>query len=369
MRAHLFEQELPPAAPAGLDWDKFHQAVSQEQLSGVLAKLSQSHPGWLPQEGSERLRYRRYRQLLYHADWGAVQAGAVLAALVERDIPPIVLKGWALVALVYANDFSQRQAVDLDLLVRPADAGRAKQALQALGYTATEMEPWPGHFQRFLNSAHYKRVQGAGEKFRIFHVDLHWGFPDAPYYDRRISIEALFERSLAIQVAGVGVRSLAVEDILIYGSVHIAHHGYQATLSRYYDLAALLRQTGSRFDWPGMLARASAWRVALPLRRVLAEVEQIWPGVTPAELLPAAQRLRIGWRERLTDWGLRKVRNKEAASILLAVWNTPGMGWRLRFFLETAFPSLEYLRHYFGTAAGESWLRLHVRRLARFLGR
>ena len=368
LRAELMA-EGRPAAPAGLDWDKFTQIVIEQQLSGVLAKMSRTHPEWLPRAVSERLLYRRYRQLLFHADWGARQAGDVLAMLAERHIPVMVLKGWALVALVYGGDYSQRPAVDIDLLVKPEDAGQAIEALQALGYAATEMEPWPGYFQRFLNGSHYTRAEGTGERRQVFNVDLHWGFPDAPYYDRRIAVEALFERSLAIEVAGVAVRSLAIEDMLIYGSVHMAHHGYQDSLSRYYDMAALMRRAGSGLDWQGMLARASAWKVMIPLRRMLAKVEELWPGVVPGEVLRAAEKLRSGWREGWIDWGLRKVRNKEAVSILLAVWNTPGAGWRLRFFLETAFPGEDYLRHYFGPAAGKLWPLLNIRRFMRFFGR
>jgi hypothetical protein len=149
----------------------------------------------------------------------------------------------------------------------------------------------------------------------------------------------------------------------------MAHHGYCDSLSRYYDMAALIRQAGNEFDWQGLLARASAWKVTLPVRWMLVEIEKNWSGVVPLQLLQEVQKLRGGWRERWIDWGLRKARNKEAASILLAVWNTPGVGWRLRFLMETAFPGERYLRHYFGEAPGKLCCLLYLRRLARFLGR
>jgi hypothetical protein len=218
-----------PAAPAGLDWDKFTQIVIGQQLSGVLAKMSHAHPEWLPRAVSERLLYRRYRQPLFHADWGTRQARDVLAMLAERHIPVIVLKGCALVAL--------------------------------------------------------------------------------------------------------------------------------------------MRRAGSGLDWQGVLARASAWKVTWPVRRMLAEVERIWLGVVPVEVLREAEKLRSGWREHWIDWGLRKVRNKGAASILLAVWNTPGLGWRLRFLAETAFPGERYLTHYFGPEAGKLWPLLNIRRFMCFFGR
>ncbi len=367
LRANLFAG-APPTAPQGLDWEKFHQLAFDEQLSGVLAKMSRLHPGWLPQAVSERLLYRRYRQLLHHADWGALQAQVVLQALKQGGIPVIVLKGWALVALVYAGDYSQRPAVDIDLLVRPEHAGRAIELLEGLGYTATDLEPWPGYFRRFLTGVHYTSVPDVSEDGQLFNVDLHWGFPDPPYYDRRISVDRLFERAQAIQVAGEAVDSLSTEAMLIYASVHMAHHAYTETLSRYYDMAALIRQAGDELDWKLTLAEASVWRVILPLRRMLAEVERIWPGVVPEGVQQQAGQQRAGWKECLIDWGLLKAGNTMAASILLAVLNTPGLGWRLRFFLETAFPSEAYLRHYFGPAPGKLWPWLYFRRFKRFLG-
>mgnify|MGYP001028570409 CR=1 FL=1 len=205
--AYLFQRPLPEP-PGELDWEKLQRILIEEQLAGLFSILARANPAQMPKGLRDRLREGRFQQLLY-TDRCAEQARAVLAAIDGRGVPVMVLKGWALVQLVYGGDYSQRPAVDIDLLVKPEDAGQAIEALQALGYAATEMEPWPGYFQRFLNGSHYTRAEGTGERRQVFNVDLHWGFPDAPYYDRRIAVEALFERSLAIEVAGVAVRSLA----------------------------------------------------------------------------------------------------------------------------------------------------------------
>ena len=71
--------------------------------------------------------------------------------------------------------------------------------------------------------------------------------------------------------------------------------------------------------------------------------------------------LKASLSERLVDWGLSRSPNKEAANILLSCWNTPGLLWRARFFLETAFPGSAYLRHYFGAAPGSLWPLLYFR--------
>lgn len=364
--AYLFQRPFPEA-PAELNWDKLYRTLIQQQLPGLFIILVRADPALVPKSLRNRLREARFEQLIY-TDWCANQAGVVLASLINQHIPVIVLKGWALVQLIYQGDYSQRLSSDIDLLVRPEHAARAIDVLHGLGYTATDVEPWPGYFRRFLNGVHYTSEHQPGQGGSVFNVDLHWGFPDSPYYDRRIAIADLFASAQAIQVAGVAVYSLSTEALLIYGGVHMAHHGYTETLSRYYDMAALIRQAGGALDWNLVLSKARAWRVTLPLRRMLAEIETTWPGILPVGLRQQAQQLRPGWMERLVDWGLRKAGNTLAAGILLAVLNTPGLWWRLRFFLETAFPSQGYLQHYFGPAPAKLWPWLYFRRFKRFLG-
>ncbi|HSQ16081.1 MAG TPA: nucleotidyltransferase family protein, partial [Anaerolineales bacterium] len=270
------------------------------------------------------------------------------------------------VQLIYAGDYSQRAASDIDLLVLPGDVDQVAAILHSLGYRDLDREPWPGYFRRFLNGSHFISnflEPGSG---RVFNVDLHWGFPDPPYYDRRIAVEALFERAKSITIEGVDVGNLAVEDTVIYASVHNAHHGYRETLSRHYDLAALIRMAGSSLNWEALLANAAAWRVILPLRRTLTDLDALWPGVIPPPVMGRLPGLKASLSERLIDWGLSRSTNKEAANILLSCWNTPGLLWRARFFLETAFPGPAYLRYYFGKAPGSLWPLLYFRRFIRF---
>jgi hypothetical protein len=366
LRAYLFQQNFTIPPPSNLDWNKFHQLLIQHQLTGLFTILGRSNPNIMPKATRDLLREDRYRQLLY-TDWCAQQAGSILTLLRDLNIPVIVLKGWALVQIVYGGDYSQRSSSDIDLLVKPGDLPRVSEALHDLDYRDFAMEPWPGYFSRYINSSHYISAHSYPGSDTTFNIDLHWGFPDAPYYDRRIEVEALFERSQSIRISGIEVNNLATEDDLIYTGVHMAHHGYSETLSRYYDMAALILQAGSALKWENVLTNASTWRVTLPLRRMIAELSRIWPGIIPAWVLQDAQKLKSSWGERFIDWSLTKSNNKEAASILLSCLNTPGFFWRLRFFLETAFPGQSYLRYYFGRAPGNLWPLLYFRRFYQFL--
>jgi predicted nucleotidyltransferase len=367
LRVYLFQEDTITPPACSLDWDRFYQLLIQERLTGLFSILGRSYPDVWPRAVKVQLREERYRQLLYY-DWCSRQAEAVLRSLRDLSIPVIVLKGWAVVQIVYGGDYSQRPSSDIDLLVKPCDTGRVTDLLRELEYSDFALEPWPGYFQRYINSSHFVSAHTYRDTNLSFNVDLHWGFPDAPYYDRRIAVEGLFERSQSIRIAGIECSSLATEDLLIYGSVHMAHHGYTETLSRIYEIAALILRAGPRLNWEMVMNSASTWRVTIPLRRMLTEIRSIWPGVIPVGVVEDVRKLKSSWGERLIDWGLSKSTNKEAASILLSVLNTRGLWWRLRFFLETAFPGETYLRHYFGPAPGNLWLLLYFRRFYQFLG-
>ena len=366
LRAYLYQDHAFLPTFTDLDWDKFYQLLIQHRLVGLFSVLSRSYPGLWQNEIKERLREDRYRQLPYN-DWRLRQVESILSALHKLNIPIIVLKGWALVQIVYGGDYSQRPSSDIDLLVRPCDITQVTEVLYSLNYRDFDLEPWPGYFRRFMNSCHYQSSQTyAGSGLR-FSIDLHWGIPDAPYYDRRIAVEPLFARSGLINIADVEVNSLSTEDYLIYASVHMAHHGYSEIFSRYYEIAALILRSGQALNWKFVLTTASTWRVTIPLQRMLTDIDRLWPGIIPANAHEAAQQLKPSWGERFIDWCLTNSTRKEAIIIILSCLNTPGLFWRLRFFLETAFPGSAYLRHYFGPAPGNIWPLLYVLRFRRFL--
>ena len=89
--------------------------------------------------------------------------------------------------------------------------------------------------------------------------------------------------------------------------------------------------------------------------------------IIPANIHEVIEKLKPSWGERMVDWCLTHSTRKDAIIIILSCLNTPGLIWRLRFILETAFPGPMYLKHYFGPAPGNLWPLLYLRRFNRFL--
>ena len=193
--------------------------VAPERLAAVLPLL-------LSPSGLAALAWWRFR----HSDGGQTTPGALeterglvasQAVLHRRDlrravarlrdvgVEPILVKGWA-IGRLYPEPH-MRPSGDLDLCVREADFGAARQAL-------------------------------LGE--RSLPVDLHRGFGNLDEEDERL----LFRRSVLVDCQGISVRVLAAEDHLRVLCTHMLRHGVSRPLWLC-DVALALEARPSAFDW------------------------------------------------------------------------------------------------------------------------
>ena len=362
--AHCLYPERPlPATPPDLDWDRVYRLVCQGRLPGLFYSLGQAHAGPWPKALQERLAGARYRALL-HGDWCASQVQRILSALNEARIPVIVLKGWALIPTLYGGDPSQRTYDDIDLLVLPQQAPRAEGILHELGYRGLLADPWPGYRWRYHNSWAYRLPEESAPSAQVFSVGLHWGLLDTPFYSRRMPVQELLERAQPVTVADIEVRRLAAEDGLVYACGHLAlHHEYDEALFRTYEMASLILRADPALDWKAVLERACTWRLTIPTKRVLTHLEELWPGLVPSRVLDQMRTLQPTRAERLVHRLV--VENRENHSIRAMVsWLTmPGLSNRIRYILETAFPSAAYMRQRYGPAPGGLWPLLYLRRV------
>jgi hypothetical protein len=350
--------------PLDLDWDRVYDLLIRHRLAGLFYILGSEHPGLWPQGLQERLQSVRYRALL-RGDRSVKQIGTVLTALRQAGISVIVLKGWALIPVIYGGDHSQRTYDDIDLLVHPRDAARTEGILRSLGYVGEPDEPWPGYVRRYRNSRAYQLP----DELAYFAVGLHWGLLDTPFYDRRMVVKEFFERAQPLRLAGVDVYGLAEEDHAVYTCGHLAlHHEYDEALFRYYEAAALILQAGPAFDWNTIITRACAWRLIIPVQRVLFHIESLWPGIAPAQALEELSVLQPTLAERTAHRWVVEKKDNPVIRAALAWLTMPGLGRRWRFLLETAFPGPAYMRRRYGPAPGGLWPLLYLRRVAATMG-
>jgi hypothetical protein len=356
--AFLFQDGPVLVSPADLNWTRFHDSVVENKLVGLFYRLGKSRPDLWPAQLVEQLREERYR-LMLHGDWCVNQAGIVLAALHEAGIPVLVLKGWALLQILYDGHYDQRPSSDMDLLVKPNDLQHVESILDHMGYRHAGVEPWPGYDRRYKNGRHYLSPPDDAQAGRAFNFDLHWGIPDPPYYNQERTMEPFFERSLPIKIAGIEAGSLALEDHLIYTCCHFAHHRYIVPLLDYYEIAGLLLRAGQAVDWEAVLSKSLTLRAVIPLQRVLSATADLWPGVISPGTLERVLGLKPSRTERWVDKWVAKSKGRDRTFRLLAGFTTPGVFRKIGYLLETAFPSPAYLKKYHGPVPLGLWPLLY----------
>lgn len=213
----------------------------------------------------------------------------VLAALGGADIAALALKGAALQGTVYAID--ERVMLDVDVLVKPAQAAAAGAILAGLGLQAMRTPGRPlgtrlAHAQGFAH--------GAGVQ-----IDLHQAL--APPLRWRIDTAALFERALPCEFDGfVGLR-LGNEDLLLHLALNLSKDQLAQSARCVEDIHRVL--TTLTPDWTVLLQRAGRWGCRTALWLALELTHRRRPGAVPASVLAALApgRLRRRWLLQVVD--------------------------------------------------------------------
>jgi hypothetical protein len=363
--ACLYPDRPMSAPPPQLNLERVHALSVENGVDGSLAAWGMAHLDLFPPALLDRLRQQRYGAVL-RGERCRLQVARVLSALRHADIPVIVLKGWAYISLVYGGDQGQRSYADIDLLVQPADAARADGIMRELCYQESYTEMWPGYWRRYGGSRHYKSAGESASAAEGFSFDLHQGLFAIPFYDRRIPLEPLFRRARPVQVADVEVQALQAEDDLVHACGHLAlHHRYEGSLSRYYEMAAVIRQAGPAFDWNAVVTRAVAWRLIAPLQRVVGHLVALWPGVLPVDALELVSALHPSLAERCVHYGKARHHDNPFVATALSALSRPGLRAQAGFVVESSFPGPAYLSQRYGAAPAGLWPLWYVWRATR----
>ncbi len=351
-----------PSPPADLDWPAVVDAADAEDVLPALAHAL-AGAGWsgVPPSARRRLTDElaasRARHLLMTRE-----LGRVLRRCAADGLEVIVLKGPVLADSVYP-DPALRPFSDLDLLVRPADRLRADALLRELGHRRVADEhSWD--FDIAYDGATVYETPGG------VRIDLHWSLLTEPRFVWNAGEAEIWERSVALTVAGEAARGLGREDLVLYLAAHLAVHHTLAGPLRYWDVALLLERWGGDVDWPVLLVRAARWRVRRALFFVLLGARSRFDAPVPpavmASLRPAGPRARLlAAIVRRSDDG-RLLRLEHLVTLLLVDRGRDLVG-TLRHAL---WPSAGWMRARYGIDAVSlpALYRAHARRLGGVVG-
>jgi hypothetical protein len=248
----------------------------------------------------------RRNRTLFH------ECGRLLLGFRQAGIRCLVLKGIGLALTVY-SDHALRHCADIDLLVHPADIGRAGAVAQSLGFapahtetdacmlhrtyvTCSEEDILTGTLPLEYETAAI-RARAEPHRYRVV-VEIHQGlFRDAAGMIRHVDAAPLWYAPRRICLPdGTPILLPSHEVMLIHLAAHAADHGF-ARLIYFFDIAATIRYGGPHIDWDVILDLATHYEVGHYVYRCLEFVSRECGVVVPAGVL-AALKLEVGGRAR-----------------------------------------------------------------------
>ena len=198
----------------------------------------------------------------------------------EIDFPVLALKGLDLAHRVYPHP-GVRPMGDCDLLVPSEYVLGMDAVLRRHGYRrakhldATMIQDTAEHHVL------YRPANGDG-----LPVEVHWRLSSISRAGREQETRAILARSnlLGHPSLSPAVRVMELEDLFLYLCEHIAHHGFDTSLTQVWDLAEVVHWGGGRFDWPRFWCRAEAARLVNAARLCLYQLENTLGVEVPAAM-------------------------------------------------------------------------------------
>lgn len=226
-----FEDCLPPER---IDWHRFLRLARFHRVEGLAWNALSANPQALPEPVRSALAQAASRIAAQN-----LQAAAACRALLDTfeaaNVPLLFLKGLTLGALAYGNP-AIKAAIDIDLLIDPADLSHAAKLMRRCGYRL--LVPADSEPDRILHKWHrgWKESVWAKDSPSL-QIDLHTRTAD----NRRL-IPVIDVHSPAQRVSvgsGVELPTLADEPLFAYLAVHGASSAW-FRLKWIADFAALL---------------------------------------------------------------------------------------------------------------------------------
>lgn len=281
----------------------------------------------------------------------------IVAAFSAAGYPFLLLKGSALAWWLYPAP-GLRACNDIDLLVAPAHATQAHDALTGLGYGPAGL-PLAGDlcsFEATLTPTDPERPR--------LEVDVHWALSNAPVFAFRFGFDALYAARTALP--GLGPQAFGLGPV--HALLHAAMHRVQnfvlpdgERLKWLYDLHLL----GSGFtptQWQQLLDLACDRGLAACCLDGLLAAARTFGAIAPPSLLADLQRAATSEAmvlARMRQPGYVEWMNFRAL---------PGAGKKLRWLGQRLWPSADYRRARYGDGFWHAFatrLRAGGRRLVR----
>jgi hypothetical protein len=177
----------------------------------------------------------------------AVEVRAVLAALTDAGIQPVLLKGTSLAYGVYPTPEARTRS-DTDLMIRACDVEGARAVFESCGYRAAV------HCSELFAQFEMQRE----DRFGLVHaMDVHWRISTQPVFLSLLTYEELVAGAQPVPALGPNALGAGMADALLLACVHpVMHHRNAERALWIYDVHLLV----SRLSPPELESFASRAR-------------------------------------------------------------------------------------------------------------
>ena len=254
-----------------IDWSKFQQIASPELFAYLGHVLTET--GLLSRCPPSLQEQFRNRQRFTAAQWlrWRLELQHIVQVFRDHDIDLILLKGAVLSTVAYPAT-CLRSMSDIDLLVRPADAERALQLIEAAGFRCPDRYQFIDPDARPCAPANTEvspPLQKIGTRaFIEVHTQLESAEPLYP-----VSEAELWRGAEEFELCGLPCKTLEKHEFLLHLIMHLSeHHLFAHGLRALLDVHLWIELHHGKWDWNWIAAQAArrgyAQWVSLSLRMV-----------------------------------------------------------------------------------------------------
>jgi hypothetical protein len=197
-----------------IDWLELCRLAEREKaLAPLWSRLERVAEGDVPPEVKTHLK-RLARVTMFHMSYLEQLVLSSATCLDRRGIDYTLLKGAALACSVYGS-FNQRPMVDVDLLVREADAERAVDALLSAGWM------WQANKSRDADYSHLHHLPALVDPNGLVSAEIHISIlPHAAPFG--ITTDEILASSRSVDFQGSKVSVPDPLHLLLHACIHFA---------------------------------------------------------------------------------------------------------------------------------------------------
>ncbi len=343
------------------DWDRFTSEVCQARLAGLVLEHASRRDRTLPPQVSSELQRRAMTVAAYNMNLSA-ELERIVGILGRANIPVMLLKGAALNLTVYARP-DLRPMSDLDLLIRPEDAGATLQLLADYGCRQGCDLLREGFFPKY----HYE-MELITDPPKSARIDLH-ARPLRPLrISRTMPDQAIWEEAVTVRVGESQALVPCPEVMFIHLAAHAAFHGCSRLLWLY-DLKRLVDVHEHSLDWSVVAKRAGRWGLSLPVLRAVESAGELLGPVCPTVVIEELAAQPATWRDRLVLAHAPHDRLSPVVHVMLNMLCTPGIRFRAGYLFALLRPGRAHLGDVYPYRHAGWVICAHAWRVLRFAGR